>query len=199
MPANQQHVFTNSPRNSGAPHIALKSKYLPPRLLSFTLFKNGKESRYVTSKCSSIDTSIRSRLLGSWELVSYVAYSAENPKEFISPMGDDLKGIIMYTSDGYMSAHIQIPGQANFKANDLNGGTKDELAEAARRHFGYTGPFYLDESGPEPILKHHMSISSFPNWLGNTQRRVMKLHGDELVLGPEAPIEIMVISRHLNR
>lgn len=108
-------------------------------------------------------------------------------------MGEDVKGLIMYSSDGYMSAHIQIPGQEKFKSVDLNGGTEQELAEAARRHFGYTGPFFLDESGPEPILKHHMTLSTFPNWLGNTQRRVVKMEDDVITLSPEAPIEIFVL------
>jgi Lipocalin-like domain len=107
-------------------------------------------------------------------------------------MGEDVKGLIVYSSDGYMSAHIQSPGQKNFNSSDLNGGSEQELAEAARRHFGYTGPFYLDESGPELILKHHMSLSTFPNWLGNTQRRVVKMEDDVITLSPEAPIEIFV-------
>ena len=107
-------------------------------------------------------------------------------------MGKDCKGIIVYSIDGYMSAQMQQPGQANFNSPDLNGGSTAELAEAARRYFGYTGPFYLDESGEEPILKHHMSLSTFPNWLGNTQRRVMRFEDDTLILSPEAPIEILV-------
>jgi hypothetical protein len=74
----------------------------------------------------------------------------------------------------------------------MNGGTEAELAEAARRHFGYTGPFYVDESGPEPILKHHMTLSTYPNWLGNTQRRVAKMQDDTLVLSPEFAVEVLV-------
>jgi len=138
----------------------------------------------------------RSSIVGTWKLISYRAYTANNPEEFIYPLGEDVQGLLVYSNDGYMSSHIQQPGQKNFESKDLNGGTETELADAARRHFGYTGEFYVDESGAEPILKHHMSISTFPNWTGQTQRRVAKLKGDELILSPERPIEIFGEMRH---
>jgi len=135
---------------------------------------------------------VLSRLIGTWQLVSYKAYSAKEPEDFIYPMGKDCKGMLMYSIDGYMGAQMQEPGQANFSSPDLNGGSEAELADSARRYFGYTGEFYLDESGDEPILKHKMQLSTFPNWLGNVQRRVMRFEGDCLILSPEAPVEILV-------
>jgi hypothetical protein len=135
---------------------------------------------------------VLSRLIGTWQLVSYKAYSAKDPEDFIYPMGKDCKGMLMYSIDGYMGAQMQEPGQANFSSPDLNGGSEAELADSAGRYFGYTGEFYLDESGDEPILKHKMQLSTFPNWLGNVQRRVMRFEGDCLILSPEAPVEILV-------
>jgi hypothetical protein len=141
--------------------------------------------------------SIRDRLLGAWELVEYSAFPVDNPSAKIYPMTKTAQGIIMYTPTGYMSAQIQIPGQPPFASADLNGHTTEELAESAKNYFAYTGPFYLDESGKEAVLLHHMTLSLLPNWVGNTQRRVVrfekgKVEGDVLlVLGPEAPVEIM--------
>jgi 3-hydroxyacyl-CoA dehydrogenase len=136
---------------------------------------------------------LRPQLIGAWELVDYSAHKEDDANDKIFPMGPECKGIIMYSPDGYMSAQLQKPGQPQFAVNDLNGGTTQELVEAGRNYLAYTGPFYLDEnqdSASPPVLKHHMTNSSFPNWLGNTQRRLMQIieeGGDRfLTLGPEA-------------
>ena len=136
--------------------------------------------------------SLRDQLIGAWELVEYTAFPIANPSHKVYPMGKDAQGIIMYTHTGYMSAQLQVPGQPPFKFNDLNGGSVEEYAEAGKRYLAYTGPFYLDESGDEPLLQHHMTNSSFPNWLGNTQRRRVSIEekGDEqyLTLAPEGEV-----------
>ena len=110
-------------------------------------------------------------------------------------MGKHGKAIIMYTHPGYMSGQLQILGQPQFKSDDLNSGSKEELAEAAKNYLAYTGPFYLDESGEEPLLQYHMTNSSFPNCLGNTQRRLVKMteEGDDqcLTLAPEGETIVM--------
>ncbi|KAL9121628.1 MAG: hypothetical protein Q9187_001820 [Circinaria calcarea] len=138
---------------------------------------------------------LRQQLLGAWELVEYSAYLKDDPSSKVYPMGKDAQGIIMYTHTGYMSAQLQMPGQSHFRTNDLNGATREEFAEAGKHYLAYTGPFYLDESGEEPLLHHHMSNCSFPNWLGNTQRRLIKIakegEDDYLTLGPEGETMIM--------
>ena len=91
-----------------------------------------------------------------------------------------------------MSGQLQQPGQRPFSTPDLNQGNEVELAEAASKYFTYTGEFYLDERGVEPILKHKMQLSLFPNWVGNLQRRVMRLEGDLLILSPEMAFPIHV-------
>ena len=53
-----------------------------------------------------------------------------------------------------MSAQLQISGHPPFKAEDLNGDSKEDLAEAGKNYLAYTGPFYLDESGAEPLLQY---------------------------------------------
>ena len=140
----------------------------------------------------SDNESLLHRLIGAWELISYIVHSERLPATTLYPLGKDAKGIIMYTPDGYMSAQLQRPGQASFSAAHPVDGSERELAESARNYVGYTGQFYLDESGPEPIVLHHFLVSSFPNWLGDTQRRKAKLDGDELVISLEAPVDIKV-------
>ena len=138
---------------------------------------------------------LRSQLIGAWELVEYSARKESDSQDKIYPMGRHAQGIIMYTPDGYMSAQLQIPGQPHFKADGLNGGTEAELQEAGKNYLAYTGPYYVDESGKEPILQHHMTNCSFPNWLNDTQRRIVNItkEGDDtyLTLGPEGAAIVM--------
>lgn len=139
--------------------------------------------------------SLRSQLIGSWELVDYSAHKEHDSRGKVYPMGETAQGMIMYTPDGYMSAQLQRPGQPKFQNDDLNGGTKEEWQAAGENYFAYAGPYYLDESGEEPLLQHHMTNCSFPNWLGNTQRRLVSIteEGSEkhLTLGPESATVIM--------
>lgn len=135
-------------------------------------------------------TSIQDRLIGAWELLSYVVHSEQSPATSLYPLGEHAKGIIMYTPDGYMSAQLQNPGQDNFSsAQSPIDGTERELAESGRRYIAYSGPYYLEG---EDVVLHHFSVSSFPNWLGQTQRRKVRLDGDELVITLEAPVELKV-------
>ncbi|KAL8718079.1 MAG: hypothetical protein Q9225_004750 [Loekoesia sp. 1 TL-2023] len=148
-----------------------------------------------STKTGKEQQSLRHQLVGAWELVDYSAFPKNDPSAKVYPMGKDVQGIIMYTDTGYVSAQLRIPGQPPFKSDDLSGGTQEELAEVGKNYLAYTGPFYLDESRDEPLLQHHMTNSSFPNWLGNTSRRLVKIstEGDDqyLTLGPENEIEVM--------
>lgn len=114
---------------------------------------------------------IRDQLVGAWELLSYVSTLPDPTKEEEAtyPLGKNPKGILIYSADGYMSAQIQ---------------ALDQLTS----YLGYTGPFDIDETGTETVLQHHVSLSSFPAWLGDIQRRVARLNGDILVLSMESEI-----------
>jgi hypothetical protein len=61
----------------------------------------------------------------------------------------------------------------------MQGGTSEELSAAARGYLAYSGHFSVDESN---TLRHHMAISLFPNWIGNTQERHARVEGELLTL-----------------
>ena len=102
-------------------------------------------------------------------------------------MGEKLEGIIIYAPDGYMSVHIMRPGRSKFASGDWDSGTDKEIKEAARGYFAYSGPFHIDEE--KKTLTHSMFVSLDPNWLGQTQTRVVKIEGDMLHLSTEKPLE----------
>ena len=175
-----------------SPVEVMSSGYTDPTIIDFLVPKLreiGLDPVVATKE------SLRSQLIGAWELVEYSAHSESDPSNKVYPMGQSAQGIVLYTPDGYMSAQLQIPGQPDFKVNKLDGGSQDELAQAGKNYLAYTGPFYVDESGNEPVLKHHMTNCSFPNWMGNTQRRMVSITKEGgntfLTLGPEGAIMVM--------
>ena len=143
---------------------------------------------------SGKESSLRSKLLGAWELLEYCTYLPSDESDKKYPAGKDAKGIIMYTEDGYMSAQVQDPGQKTF-GEDRGAGTESEWAELAHRFTAYTGRFNLHEAGDEggrPILVHHADISNMPYLCGNEQRRLIEIVGEgdgrRLVLRTEQPV-----------
>lgn len=138
---------------------------------------------------------LRQRLVGAWRLEAYVAYPTPSCRFQRStfPMTKNVTGLIMYTPDGYMSAHMLIPGQMSFKRGE---GEEPQWAEAGKRSFSYAGPYYITDEGMgrEEILRHTFQVCNLPGWLGDIQVRTWKFEEDDnvLVLGSEEPTEIRV-------
>lgn len=69
------------------------------------------------------------QFVGTWRLVSLELRDAEGLA--IYPYGQDAIGYLMYTPDGYMSAHIMKAHRSNFAAFDMGAATHEEQAIAA--------------------------------------------------------------------
>ena len=97
----------------------------------------------------------------------------------------------MYHPDGYMSAQILEPGQPAYGSPVLALATDAERAESTRRYMAYAGRFSIQEDGRgewgKMVVVHHAEVSLFPNWVGATQRRSLKIEdeGATLVLRTE--------------
>jgi Lipocalin-like domain len=127
----------------------------------------------------------RKHLEGAWFLESYTETDVQSG-EVVYPMGRNPEGLILYTSDGYMSAQLGAGRRARFKSDDLYSGTSDEYATAGRSYIAYSGPFYFEEKSGR--LEHEMFVSFFPNWKGQRQVRVVAIEGNRLHLGPDHPM-----------
>lgn len=126
--------------------------------------------------------SLCDQLLGSWEPVSYELEL--DGGRTVRPLGEDAVGSIVYTPQGQMSVNIMRPGLAAWASPNPAAGTPSEVAEAAAGYLAYAGSFTVDEAAS--IVEHHVSVSLFPNWVGNVQKRRVELDGDDLVL--ESPV-----------
>ena len=129
---------------------------------------------------------LREQLIGAWKLVSYEERPVDGSPSFY-PMTEEPMGIIMYTPDGYMSAQLSKPNRKPFASGDWFKGTADEYEQEATTYIAYTGEFYVDEEAH--TLKHSMFVSLFPNWIGQTQPRIVQIDGDNLYLSTASPIQ----------
>ena len=137
-------------------------------------------------------------LVGTWALASYMVYPASSmgdETKAIFPYGPNATGFITYTAEGHVSMHFCNPGQAHHKSGMPTNSTETELAESARRYLAYAGPFDIITNGKgELVVAHQPEVSLYPNWLGSTQRRLVKVDdgGESLTLWPEMPLVLNV-------
>jgi lipocalin-like protein len=115
-------------------------------------------------------------LVGTWRLLSWKNRTLDG--EVSHPLGEDASGYLAYTDDGYVLVAIMGAGRRPFAAGDLLSGSTAEKAGAAETYVSYCGRY---EFRGETVL-HHVELSLFPNWVGVTQERLVKLSGDRLTL-----------------
>jgi hypothetical protein len=133
---------------------------------------------------------LREKILGTWRLVSYVEQDERGgPVTF--PLGRDAAGLIMYTTDGYMSAQLMRSGRHDYDQPDIGGGTIQQAAGAAEGYLAYSGPYDVDEAAS--IVHHRVAVSLLPNWLETVQIRHGSLKDNQLTLVSEIPLGGKVI------
>ena len=111
---------------------------------------------------------VRDRLIGSWEMVSFENIAADGTRR---PGAYD-RGQIFYDASGRMSAQLM---HSSNKA-DQSPPTDEARATAYRRYLGYYGPFVVDEA--KGTVTHIVEGSSNPSWVGSRQVRYYELTPD---------------------
>ena len=125
--------------------------------------------------------SIEEKLLGtSWELVCY--QSEDKDGDVLYPLGEDAKGVIIFTVNSQLSVHITAADRENKVTEEKleRYNTEAEKQMARIGYHGYSGPFNLDEE--KNILTTHVKISVLSDYIGSDQNRSAKLDGDYLHL-----------------
>jgi hypothetical protein len=117
-------------------------------------------------------------LLGTWSLETFSAKGADGTEIF--PFGDAPKGLITYTTAGYMAAVLMRSGRPKFASGDPLGGRPEEIKEAFEGFDAYAGRYEFDEE--TSIATHHAEVARFPNWENSAQVRYAKLVGAKLYL-----------------
>ena len=120
----------------------------------------------------------RDLLLGIWKLLSYEFRLSDGI--VIRPMGQGVKGILMYDASGWMSLQIFDPERPKFTTNDWMSGTPEEAKAALDGLMAYYGTWEVNEQKGTVI--HHVEGSSFPNWCGIDREQFFELKKNHLTL-----------------
>lgn len=126
------------------------------------------------------------QLIGAWKLVPYIETPLDGAAA-TAPFGENPMGIILHKPDGHMSAQLSHAGRAPFASGDWFNGTPQEYDAQATTYIACTGAFACDED--KRTLTHSMFISLFPNWIGNTQPRIVRIEDDMLHLSTASPMQ----------
>jgi len=122
--------------------------------------------------------SLKDQIVGTWNFVVAEVTAPDGKKAF--PFGETPKGILIFTGNGRF-AQIHVAGEVpKIASNNRLTGTPEEYAEIMRRSLSVFGTWTVDEE--KKTVTYNIVSSSFPNWQGEAQTRVIdKLTTEEFV------------------
>jgi hypothetical protein len=117
-------------------------------------------------------------LQGTWQLESWtIGYSDRD--DYSYPYGEDPQGMLIYSSDGWMSAAINRPQRDSFPGDvSIRKLPDEQKAQAYSSYFHYSGRYLVKEGD----VIHYVTQSLNPNFPGTEQLRHAELDGQTLVL-----------------
>jgi len=118
---------------------------------------------------------LKQQIVGTWSLVSDVI---DQDGGKVAPFGDAPKGSMILAPNGTFSLVITKPDVPKFASNNRATGTDVENKAAVQGGIAYFGSYTVEDATRTVNL--HLDGSTFPNWAGNDQKRIVEVSGDEL-------------------
>jgi len=148
-------------------------------LVSF--FVTGPTNAWARKKGSSLEQQIQ----GTWKLVSI--YNEQDGKK-IDVFGPNPRGVTIYTPDGHFSQMLMNASLPKFASNNRTKGTPEEYQAVGQGVISYFGSYKVTNA-KENMVSMHIEGSTFPNWDGVDQKRIITFSGDEMnVINPTPAI-----------
>ena len=123
--------------------------------------------------------SLKERLIGTWTLVSIDAVRQDGGR---SPLfGTDPKGIAFFDHHDHYLISVMRSDRPAFAVNDRMQGTAEENKATSQGTITYFGIYSVDETDRAMVI--HIDASSFPNWNGTDQKRLVTITEDVLAIG----------------
>jgi Lipocalin-like domain len=111
-------------------------------------------------------------LVGTWRVVSATQIENGQNRDYFGPHP---LGQVKFDADGRFSNILLRSDLKRFRSNNRTTGTAEENAEVVKGSIAYFGTYTLAGEN----LKMHIEASSFPNWTGTDQSRVVHPSGDQ--------------------
>lgn len=124
-------------------------------------------------------TSLNEQVAGTWELVRCVSRTADGEEFF--PQGDDLRGLLVYSHDGFVSVNLMQPDRRPLPAGtELRKAADAEVGPIARGYMAYAGPYRVDEAAQ--AIHHTFELCLDPGMIHTPQVREARIVDDLLEL-----------------
>ena len=125
--------------------------------------------------CAQQHGSLAQQAVGTWAVVSQ--YVEQDGKR-LQPFGDKPKGRVMYDDKGRFMLIALRSDLPRFASNNRMTGTVDEYKAIGQGTIAYYGTYTIDEK--EGTITQRYEGSTYPNWDGDEQKRLISISGDEL-------------------
>jgi hypothetical protein len=129
--------------------------------------------------------SLKEQLAGTWSLVSITTVRTDGTKN--DTFGSDPKGAVSFENNGRLSFVITASNLPKFAANERNKGTAEENKAVVQGSIAYFGTYTVDAADKSYTTR--VEGSTFPNWTGLTQKRMVAISGDDLTISNPAGSE----------
>jgi hypothetical protein len=134
---------------------------------------------------ASLSTAVLSLVAGSTSAQSIVALAGTYSAVSIPVFGDKPRGMLLLTAEGHYSLIITRAEMPRIAAGTRTMSTPEEnkaVVDGSIAHFGH---YSIDDSGKS--ITFNIDTSTFPNWNGSTQKRMLKVEGDMLTYSVANP------------
>lgn len=115
------------------------------------------------------------QVVGTWVAVSQ--YVDQDGKK-LEPFGSNPKGMVVYDADGHFILVLQRDTLPKFASANRMAGTPDENKAIVQGSIAYFGRYSIDEK--ERKMNLHYEGSTYPNWDGEDQVRLVSVEGGQL-------------------
>ncbi len=136
-------------------------------------------------------------LLGTWYLVRWdITYGDGRAPSL--PFGAQATGMILYTTDGHMSACIARAGRTPLSSASVRSAPEAERLAAFESYFQYAGPYSIRTEGGRQQVVHTVRHALNPNFVGTQQIRNMDFSDDrqQLTLSASDSVPGTGVARH---
>jgi Lipocalin-like domain len=128
-------------------------------------------------------SSLKGQLIGTWTLASWEQKKGDGTK--VQRYGENPVGIAFFDSGGRYIITVMRSDRAKYASNALWQGTGEENKATADGTITYFGTYSVSEA--DSSIAIHIDGSSFPNWNGVDQKRIVAIAGDRLTLTVRPP------------
>jgi hypothetical protein len=115
----------------------------------------------------------KERFVGTWTLVSLTSDEGD-----ALPFGPNPKGTMMVDANGRFAVTVMRADLPNFSSNNRISGTLEENRAVIQGSIAYFGTYSIDEA--THVLTVDIEGSTFPNFTGGRQTRILSFNGDKV-------------------